>query len=156
MLVYTGTDGQRHSHQLSSPAELDTVPMDLSQPIYFDVGVPRKSWEKIRAINAEPYKGSFKVRSHTISYYGVDTFKTSLEKRIEGAVLQQTTDIPKLRFLNKSKVVKGLGIELFIEDDSNYVDGKGVSIRRLVCVLPKVNMYDPLREKKDKNANSKK
>lgn len=156
MLVYTGTDGQRHSHQLSSPAELDTVPMDLSQPIYFDVGVPRKSWEKIRAINAEPYKGSFKVRSHTISYYGVDSFKTSLEKRIEGAVLQQTTDIPKLRFLNKSKVVKGLGIELFIEDDSNYVDGKGVSIRRLVCVLPKVNMYDPLREKKDKNANSKK
>ena len=71
-------------------------------------------------------------------------------------MLQQTTDIPKLRFLNKSKVVKGLGIELFIEDDSNYVDGKGVSIRRLVCVLPKVNMYDPLREKKDKNANSKK
>ena len=156
MLVYTGTDGQRHSHQLSSPAELDTVPMDLSQPIYFDVGVPRKSWEKIRAINAEPYKGSFKVRSHTISYYGVDSFKTSLEKRIEGAVLQQTTDIPKLRFLNKSKVVKGLGIELFIEDDSAYVDSIGYSISRLVCVLPKVNMYDPLREKKDKNANSKK
>jgi hypothetical protein len=150
MLVYTGTDGQRHSHQLSSPAELDTVPMDLSQPIYFDVGVPRKSWEKIRAINAEPYKGSFKVRSHTISYYGVDTFKTSLEKRIEGAVLQQTTDIPKLRFLNKSKVVKGLGIELFIEDDSDYV---GYSTRRLVCVLPKVNMYDPLREKKEKGTN---
>lgn len=156
MLVYTGTDGQRHSHQLSSPAELDTVPMDLSQPIYFDVGVPRKSWEKIRAINAEPYKGSFKVRSHTISYYGVDTFKTSLEKRIEGAVLQQTTDIPKLRFLNKSKVVKGLGIELFIEDDSAYVDSIVYSISRLVCVLPKVNMYDPLREKEDKNANSKK
>ena len=156
MLVYTGTDGQRHSHQLSSPAELDTVPMDLSQPIYFDVGVPRKSWEKIRAINAEPYKGSFKVRSHTISYYGVDSFKTSLEKRIEGAVLQQTTDIPKLRFLNKSKVVKGLGIELFIEDDSAYVDSIGYSISRLVCVLPKVNMYDPLREKKDKNTNSKK
>lgn len=156
MLVYTGTDGQRHSHQLSSPAELDTVPMDLSQPIYFDVGVPRKSWEKIRAINAEPYKGSFKVRSHTISYYGVDSFKTSLEKRIEGAVLQQTTDIPKLRFLNKSKVVKGLGIELFIEDDSAYVDSIVYSISRLVCVLPKVNMYDPLREKKDKNTNSKK
>ncbi|MBO7507806.1 MAG: hypothetical protein J6T67_10555, partial [Paludibacteraceae bacterium] len=84
---------------------------------------------------------------------GVDTFKTSLEKRIEGAVLQQTTDIPKLRFLNKSKVVKGLGIELFIEDDSDDVDGKGYSIGRLVCVLPKVNMYDPLREKKEKGTN---
>ncbi len=156
MLVYTGTDGQRHSHQLSSPAELDTVPMDLSQPIYFDVNVPRKSWEKIRAINAEPYKASFKVVSHTISYYGVDTFKISLENRIEGAQLHQRTDIPKLRFLNKSKVVKGLGIELFIEveDDLDYVDDKGRAIRRLVCVLPKVNMYDPLREKEEKGTNS--
>lgn len=146
-LRYTGTDSKQHSHQLSSPVRLDSVPMDISKPISFDVCVPRETRERTRSTSAESYQGSMKIVSHTISFYGVDTFKTSLEPRYEGALL---CDISKLRYLQKSKVVQSLGVELFVEEADGEVE------RRMVCILPKINIYDPSDEKKKKGANRKK